>query len=68
MKSFMHKHGWLRWILLAPLMQMYASNGCAPADALRDVADGLNNAANAMDGEDKSDFNQFVDDLQDLFD
>ncbi len=59
---------WLRWAMLLPLMGVFGESSCSVSDAAREVADGLNNAANSLDGHQESDFNKFVDDVQNLFD
>ena len=65
MNAILRKCAWLRWALLLPISAVYAEASCA--NAARDVADGLNNAANSIDGDDKNDFDEFVDDFQELF-
>lgn len=69
MKKILQTRRWLRWAALAPMVFLYESNGCVGIRALREVADGLNDAADTLSGDDdRSDFNRFIDDLQDLFD
>jgi|WetSurMetagenome_2_1015567.scaffolds.fasta_scaffold905049_1 hypothetical protein len=41
---------WIRAVLMAPLLAMYASDGCTTASAMRDVASGLDDAADEIDG------------------
>lgn len=66
MNAILRRRGWLRWGLLVPLAVMY-ENGCAVSDAMREAADGLNNAAGSLDGKQPSEANQLIDDIQKLF-
>jgi hypothetical protein len=60
------RQGWWRWLLVVPLgHSVLGTSGCL-GTTLRDAADELNQMANATD--DRSDFDRFVDDLQNLFD
>jgi|GEM_PF-2623780 len=58
---------WLRWVMWLPLLSVYATGTCI-SDAIRDVADGLNDAANTIDGENGGDLDRLLEDLNGLFD
>jgi hypothetical protein len=45
---------WWKSLLLVPLASVYGFESCT-ADAVRDVADGLNDVANEVDGGNSSD-------------
>jgi hypothetical protein len=60
------RQGWWRLLLVVPLGHyVLGTSGCL-GTALRDTADELNQMAD--DTDDRSDFDRFMDDLQDLFD
>jgi len=58
---------WLKLLLSGSLTLGAVGGGCV-ADALREVADDLNDAANDIDGNDDNDLEEFMNDLEDLFD
>jgi len=53
--------------MLLPLMGVYAEGSCSVGEAMREIADGINDAADTIDGDD-NDLNRFIDDMQELFD
>lgn len=54
---------WLKAAFMAPLLAMYATNGCT-ADTIRYAASELENVANDMDGRsDDPDFGDYLADL-----
>jgi hypothetical protein len=68
MNAILRKRTWLRWAMLLPVAALYADSSCAVTDAMRNAADGLNNAASSLDGKKPSETNQLIDDIQKLFD
>jgi hypothetical protein len=56
----MVRSAWLRWLMLAPLLGVYAEGSCV-SNTLRDVAD-------QIDGDQQTDLDQLVNDLDNLFD
>lgn len=67
MHNFWQKRPWLKWMMLIPAATIYAAPNCM-TDAIREVADGLSDAADDLDGKDDNEIDQFFDDLKDLFD
>jgi len=67
MRSLTRVRRWLRWAMLLPLMGVYAEGSCSVGEAMREIADGINDAADTIDGDD-NDLNRFIDDMQELFD
>ena len=61
----MHKRiwNWLMMVLLAGVL--FGASGADCAETLREASDELDNLAGELD--DRNDFEEFVDDLEDLF-
>lgn len=67
MNAILQKRAWLRWLMLLPLTVLYAESSCSMADAMRETAEGLTDAASSLDGKKPSETNQLIDDIQALF-
>ncbi len=69
MNRILKRRAWLRWVLLLPFLGVFEESSCAVSDAMRETADGLQSAANSLDGEEDStsELDQLVKDFDKLF-
>ncbi len=68
MKRFARAQSWIRWFLVAAATGVCLTSSCGVGDAMRELADGISQAADDLDGKKPSDWDRFVEGINTMFD